>query len=61
MNKNKEKNKDKTTSLVHKLLLYGRITEFMDRFMLCAENHTTTTLGLGRILKRGGSFPSYIW
>ena len=44
-------------SLVHKLLLFGQNTEFMDRFMLCAENHSATTLGLGRILKRSGSFP----
>ena len=26
-------------SLVHKLLLYGRITEFMDRFMLCRKSY----------------------
>ena len=45
-------------SLVYKLLLFGQNTEFMDRFMLCAENHSATTLGLWRILKRSGSFPS---
>ena len=42
-------------SLVHKLPLFRQITEFMDRFMLCAENHSATTLGLGRILKRSGN------
>jgi hypothetical protein len=36
-----------TIGLVHKLPLFGQNTEFMDRFMLCAENHTATTLGLG--------------
>ena len=47
------------TGFVHKLSLFRQNMEFMDRFMLCAENHTATTLGLGRILKRSGSFPYY--
>lgn len=43
------------SSVVHKLPLFRQNAEFIDRFMLCAENHSTTTLGLGRILKQGGS------
>ncbi len=40
-------------SLVQKPLLFRQITEFMDRFMLCAENHSATTLRLGAYSKAG--------